>query len=238
VKARKKETARGPKKPARGQPVKKTGKKETATELENIFANPPMPEELVKKIAKYYAEIQSMLESYAVHLLPQDRRRLNGVRIRTQGFIDKAYQNAEAFPSLLPNNVTFEKFSEDYDYFNSFQNLITNSNRAHEFLWNITLKAADAAYADARAFYGSVRLLAKSKFESSTTVYEVLFPFFKRTRKAGAPPARKKVMRDANALLSGKKDGEVIIRNLKPKVIRGRREVVDEEFTTNKHEAN
>jgi hypothetical protein len=67
-------------------------------------------------------------------------------------------------------------------------------------------------------------------------IYNDLFKFFKKKKRADAAPTREEVMRDVNALLSGKKDGEVIIRNLKPKVSGGKHEVIEEKFTTNKHE--
>jgi hypothetical protein len=32
-------------------------------------------------------------------------------------------------------------------------------------------------------------------------------------------------------VLHGKRDGEVAVRNVKPKIIKGKREVIDEQFT-------
>jgi ribosomal protein S24E len=46
-------------------------------------------------------------------------------------------------------------------------------------------------------------------------------------------PTKKKVKRDINALMRGTKDGEVIIKNIKPKTSGGTHEVIDETFKSN-----
>ena len=46
----------------------------------------------------------------------------------------------------------------------------------------------------------------------------------------GEQPTQKKVKRDVDALLHGRKDGKVVIKNVKPKVSGGKREVIDETF--------
>jgi hypothetical protein len=105
---------------------------------------------------------------------------------------------------------------------------------------------ANIVYEDALDFYGAVKHGAAKGIDAYESVYKELFQFFKKSKREGQGPTQEEVMRDANALLRGKKDGEVIIRNVRPKVIKGSREVVDEkyedakkkkkEFTTNKHE--
>ena len=43
-------------------------------------------------------------------------------------------------------------------------------------------------------------------------------------------PTKKQLKRDINALERGKKDGEIIIRNVSPKTTGGNREVIDETY--------
>ena len=43
-------------------------------------------------------------------------------------------------------------------------------------------------------------------------------------------PTQKKAKKDFNAVLKGKKDGEVIVKNIKPKTSGGKREIIDETF--------
>ena len=43
-------------------------------------------------------------------------------------------------------------------------------------------------------------------------------------------PTQKKAKKDFNAVLKGKKDGEVIVKNIKPKTSGGKREIIDKTF--------
>jgi len=43
-------------------------------------------------------------------------------------------------------------------------------------------------------------------------------------------PTKKQLKRDFNALEKGKKDGEIVIKNVSPKTKGGKREVIDETF--------
>jgi hypothetical protein len=95
-------------------------------------------------------------------------------------------------------------------------------------LWINALYSADAAYGDALELYAGSRRSAFSRLKAFESVYRDLFPFFKKTRRAGASPTQEEVMRDAKAMLRGKRDGKVAIENTSPKVTAGRREVVDE----------
>jgi hypothetical protein len=227
----------------RGVKTVKAKKNEKADEPEIRAVNPPLPEDLIARLAEYYAGIENILEEHAARLSPQDRRRLNGVGDATLGFIGEAFKLAITNRPILPHNIPFDKFDEDLERFSKLQSVLNKAKQSQVLLWNITLQAADAAYNDALSFYGSARMTARKKDALSVPVYKALFPFFKKTRRAGAPPTQKEVLSDANALLRGKKDGEVVIRNVKPKVIKGAHEVIDvkyegggkfkEEFTTN-----
>ena len=50
------------------------------------------------------------------------------------------------------------------------------------------------------------------------------------TELGEAAPTQKKAKRDVDALLKGKKDGKVVIENIKPKLTGGKHEVIDEAF--------
>jgi hypothetical protein len=227
MKAMKKEPAPKPKRPAPGPPVKKGRKIETAPAPDKTLVNPPMPEDLIKEIAGCFEKMKDILLNYAVHLKALDRRRLNGVRKPTRGFIDKAFELAEDNQELLPQYCTIEKFREDLNYFINFDNLISLSDQARGLLWNITLMAADTAYKDALIFYAQAREASVKGYGAQEGTYNDLLPFFKKTKKESAEPALKEAERDFKAVLHGKRDGEVAVRNVKPKVIKGRREAID-----------
>jgi hypothetical protein len=64
-------------------------KKETVREPEKPLVNPPMPEELIKKLAGYFAGIKNLPHNHSERLNAPARPRLNG-------FIARAYQYAQA----------------------------------------------------------------------------------------------------------------------------------------------
>jgi len=49
-------------------------------------------------------------------------------------------------------------------------------------------------------------------------------------KKTEEEPTKKQLKRDFNALERGKKDGEIKIKNITPKTIGGKREIIDETF--------
>jgi len=192
--------------------------------------NPAMPEEMIEKLTADFVSLRSELEEYAAHLRALDRKRLNGVGIKTLGFISRSFEYAAENPEFLPYYLPLEKYREDHAYFVSFHTLLDIGKQIQELLWNITIQAADVVYTDSLEFYSSVREAARRRVDASETMYKDLGLFFKRRRKARDTPTVKEAIRDANALLHGKRDGTIVIENVRPKVTGGRHTVVDERF--------
>jgi hypothetical protein len=61
-------------------------------------------------------------------------------------------------------------------------------------------------------------------------VFRMLQPFFKKTRRTSGEPTEKEIERDLHALIHGKKDGKIVVENVKPKLTGGTHKVVDEKF--------
>jgi inhibitor of KinA sporulation pathway (predicted exonuclease) len=95
-------------------------------------------------------------------------------------------------------------------------------------------------YTNALEYYSQVQDAAKRRIDSAESLYAELHDFFRNmgqheTGLGMAAPTQKKTKRDANALMKGKSDwksaeGEIIIRNISPKIIGGTHEVIDETF--------
>jgi hypothetical protein len=62
-------------------------------------------------------------------------------------------------------------------------------------------------------------------------LFRTLQPFFRRPKRSSAEPTEKELERDFHALIHGKKDGKLVIENVKPKLAGGIRKVADEKFT-------
>jgi hypothetical protein len=171
------------------------------------------------------------IEEYAANLRSLDRRRLNGIGNKTMGFVENAYDFAMENPFFLPQFLTAERFTRDYDYFKSVRALLELTDQIRELMWNITLQAADVAFTDALDFYDAVQSAGKRRVDGAETVYRKLEPFFKRSRSETEEPTKMQQEKDAKALINGKHDGEIIIRNVKPKLVAGEHEVIEKKFT-------
>lgn len=194
--------------------------------------NPAMPKEIIARLAQTFNSAKKELEEYAAHLRSQDRRRLNGVGIKKQGFIERVFAFAEDNPEFLPHYLSLEKFREDGEYFLGFRNLTDELDQLRELAWNVTTLSSKGWYRDSLDYYASVKEAAKRRIDPAESIYKALGPFFGRPSKkdADGKPAltKKKALRDAKAVADGKKNGVVMIENQKPHLEGGVHKVIDE----------
>ena len=71
---------------------------------------------------------------------------------------------------------------------------------------------------------------AERRIDSAESIYNELFEFFRRGPMETEEPTQKKAKKDFNAVMAGKKEGKVGIKNIKPKMTGGKREIIDETF--------
>jgi len=196
--------------------------------------NPEVPALVIKALNQDLGNVKEALEEYAQHLRSLDRKRLNGVGIKKQGFIERVFMFAEESPEFLPHYLTLEKFREDGKYFLSFRGLVDTVDQIRELLWNITKISSDVWYTDALEYYSPVKEAAKRRVDPAESIYKALEPFFKHSMPLGddGKPilTKKKALKDAKAINSGKKEGIVEFVNQKPKMIGGIHKVIDKTF--------
>jgi len=192
----------------------------------------PPDVETVNEITDNILSLISTIDNYAANLRALDRQRHNGVGIRRLGFIEAAFRLSSIFPQYFPHWLDTQKFQRDLDLFNAVRALVEVCRSLEEKAWNINVEAADMVYTDALEYYSQVQDAARRRIDSAESIYTELNSFFHRgsyTKSDGAPTV-KKIKHDVNALLKGTKDGEVIIKNIKPKLTGGKHEVIDETF--------
>jgi hypothetical protein len=170
------------------------------------------------------------LDDYAANLRALDRQRHNGVGLKRQGFIEAALRLSTKFPQYFPHWLSTAKFKADLDFFNAVRSLVEVCRSLEEKAWNINVEASDMVYTDALEYYAQVQDAAERRIDSAESIYAELHDFFRRGPMEGDQPTQKKIKRDVDALLHGRKDGEVIIKNVKPKTSGGTHEVIDETF--------
>jgi hypothetical protein len=215
--------------------LKASGAQASSLATRRPTPNPPLSEENLIIINNAFAGIRALLEEASANIRPLDRARLNGVGIKKQGFIERAYAAAFENQQFMPPYLSIEKFRDDFQYFVNLNTLTEACSQLREFIWNLTIQGADITYTDALEFYASIREASQRRIDGSETIFRDLSPFFSRPSRTSedgeAAPTKKKTKRDVNALLDGKRDGKIVIENIKPKATGGVRKVIDERFS-------
>jgi hypothetical protein len=94
----------------------------------------------------------------------------------------------------------------------------------------MVMQAADMDYTNNLEFYAYVHEAYKRRIDGAETLYKELVQFFKKTKAEREVPTEKKLLSDAKAIIQGKKDGKIMIENVRPKLTKGKHIVIDEEF--------
>jgi hypothetical protein len=163
-------------------------------------------------------------------LRPRERRRLIGAGIRNYGFIQKAYElantNDARFSSIFDNESLGNCIKNIDDcrtllvYLDGFQRRVRDS----------MLVYSDEAFSMALMFYNTVKEMSRRGDADARAIFNLLRPFFRpngRRTASTEEPTEKQLERDFHDLLHNKKDGELIIKNEQPVMMKGKRTVVD-----------
>jgi hypothetical protein len=192
-----------------------------------------MPQEVFDEIA---ALIQSAIEKAAPYtelLSAVDRVRKRGVGVKRLGFIENAFGHAVQNPKLLPQDTPISQYQKDLDNLIKSHVLVVQARQLLEYMVHLNILYGDKAYSDSLGLFNSLRRHARLHKEGAESIFRDLKAFFKNMGVRDRPQTRKEQMRDAAALIDGKRDGEIVIENVRPKLTRGKREVIIEEFATN-----
>jgi hypothetical protein len=205
-----------------------------STKLKPIPKRPAVsdqiPLDVINDLTTDFTELRGAIEEFAAHMRALDRKRLNGIGIKRQGFTERAFMLAQENPEFLPHWLTLEKFSDDMAQFTGLRNLLDLSKQIEELLWNLTIQASDMAYTDALEFYSQIQDAARRRIDAAESPYAELHGFFRHGRRTADDPTEAEVERDIHSLLKGRKDGKVVIENISPKTSGGKRKVIDETF--------
>jgi hypothetical protein len=194
---------------------------------------PPITQQIITEVTLLLEQARAKLDAYAAHLRALDRKRLNNIGVKREGFAQRAFRLAMDNPQFLPNYLERARYIEDYDYYVILQSAVDADKQVSELLHNINTENHDVFYTDGLDFYASVKEAAKRRVDAAESVYEDLAPFFKHKKSPDAPETKKQLKRDFNALERGTRDGKIVIENIKPKMEGGVHKVIDEQFKDN-----
>jgi len=201
-------------------------------------ATPPGVNEIAQFLQTWLEEQQIMFQNFA-ELVPQldntvldttDRRRLNGSGVRRYGFIEKVIEVAGEYPQFWPAFVEdgdVKQFGGLVKEIDVLRNLSIWFQFSDRVVQDLLLLAGDEAFRWAGLYYTTARDTARRKIPEAMQVYEKLRLFWNKRRRTNGEPTEREVMCDARALMRGKKDGEVTVKNESDRVVKGERVVID-----------
>jgi hypothetical protein len=173
-------------------------------------------------------DAMGIFEDYGHTFSPIERMRMNGLGIKNYGFTQTAYENAKRNPQFVPSYLDISSWEDAIKDFQSKREILALIRQFMQQVRDGMRVPADAAYGYALEYYAALQEAAKRKVPGAQSEFAELKPFFKRRRSATAEPTEMELEHDVHALLHGKKDGEIIIRNERPHLVGGKHEVIDE----------
>jgi len=180
-------------------------------------------EQKVKELAEKFGPRPSLTAA--------QRRRLQGSGIKRYGFIDKTFDVAETILRFAPgtfNRSVLQRHILNIEQLRNIRNAVLQLLDAVD---DYLLTEGDNSYRAALIFYNTVRDLARHGDDGAKEIFNSLRPFFANranTRTAEDAPTQKQAIRDAKAIIRGKKDGEVLVKGKRRATVAKELEVLDE----------
>jgi len=158
-----------------------------------------------------------------INLTPLQRRRMQGAGMSRYGFIDKL--------SDVITNTKYEsnEIKHCLRLLETVRNISVILETALRTNNDILLTLGNDAYRMALIIYRQIRIDAREGDAIAQTLFEILRKFFRPMgKRTSEEPTEAEVERDLKALLHGKKDGEIMVKNERPHLTGGKHVIVDE----------
>jgi hypothetical protein len=172
-------------------------------------------------------DAMGIFEDYGNSFTPTERMRKNSLGIRNYGFTQVAYANALRNPQFVPSYLDIEQWKEAVTDFQRKRDIWQWIRQFSQMVRDGMRVPADAAFGYALEYYGALREAARRAAPGAQTEFAELRPFFRRTRQKGSEPTAAEIERDLHALMHGTKDGEIVVRNERARMVGGKHEVID-----------
>jgi hypothetical protein len=89
------------------------------------------------------------------------------------------------------------------------------------------LLESDSLYRGSLRVYAGLKEQSRNKVPGAQALFDALRVFFRRRKRIADKPTQKETLRKGKRLLQNKDEGELIVRNEKPKVTAGVREIAE-----------
>jgi hypothetical protein len=160
-----------------------------------------------------------------------ERMRLIGAGVRNYGFIEKAWDIVRENPDFTPANFSAAEFHENIQMLDAYRQLSWILEKFLQAANEAMLIRADASFRNALRVYNSLKEQSRGRVHGAEPLFRALLRFYRRRRPAEeleeTEPTMKQLERDFNKMVHGKEDGEMILKNEKPRMVGGIRQVID-----------
>ena len=177
--------------------------------------------EVIEKYEAYSSTIQQI----------SDRNRLKGAGIRRYGFIEATHDIAAENMEYAPGFFDIAALSEAIRQIEAQRLMLIETQKLAKMISDGLLISGDNGYSLALVYYNAVREASRSSanMPGAKAIFNRLRTFFSTRRMpAGLEPTKKQIKHDVNAIIDGKKDGEIVLKNEAPHLEGGKHLVIDE----------
>jgi hypothetical protein len=209
------------------KPAKKTAKKATPKSTRRPITVDT--KSVIAEVLKVKHDL-TVLFGDRPELTPAQRHRLLGSGIRRYGFIDKTFDVSETNMQYAPGTFDRQRMHRLIENIENVRNIRVAVMQVLDACDDHLLQDGDDAFRIALIYYNTVRDLARHGDSGAREVFNILRPFFARSRSTNAdlPPTKKQALKDAKAILDGRKDGKILIEGTGRRTSKGERVIVDE----------
>jgi len=183
-------------------------------------------EQLLEDVNSMLADLRVDMQTEA--LTHAERMRLLGSGVRRYGFIDKVSDVAASNPEFAPAFFNDDDLKETLRKIEILRNISAAFQQLQRMTDDVLLQVSDSAFQMALAYYNTVREASRRRQPGAQAIFRILQAFFRRGKASSEEPTEHEVERDLRALLHGKKDGQIIIKNERPHMVGGKHEIIDE----------
>jgi len=175
----------------------------------------PFPTKLEELRDASIAYDNLMQEIVSDGLSGMNRHQKNAIGDMRLGFVNNVFRYINETTDFNPTGFDNKYYAELVEQLDLTMQTLTHLGSSVRLLRDISIVTGDVLYGMALLWYRNIQVLSDRRIPGAEVIYRELRTHFRnhsrRTSSADNPPTDAQVLRDAKALLRGKKDGEIVI---------------------------
>ena len=190
----------------------------------------PFPAKLEELRDDSIALDDALQEIVADGLSLMNRHQKNAIGDIRLGFVHNVFRYVSTSSEFNPAGFDHEYYNELMMQLDLTAQTTTHLGSAVRQLRDISIVTGDVLYGMALLWYRNIQVLAQRRVPGAEAIYRELRTHFRNRRPlvADHPITQKQILRDAKALLHGKKDGEIVIEGHAKHTVAAEKSVTDD----------